>query len=235
MKCQPKTFVSSYGLTVFLIATILLFFIFPIIMIFDGGAFSFKIFFTGVSISCVFLVSKKLRDTVIAFLLALGGMSMTLSRDTLEYSALEIGGLISYFLLYVFAIIILIRHMRAMTIVNYQTIAGAICIYLLLGLLWSFMYLIIELLFPHSFNGLYSGQGVEAGNLAEVFSHLFYYSYVTLTTLGYGSISPRTILASAFSSAQAVVGQLYIAIVIARLVSLFTSQELVRKNNYDEK
>ncbi len=230
MSKHPLTVVSSHSLTVFLAATILLFFIFPIAMVFDKGAFSFKILFTGVSISCVYLVSRRLRDMIIASLLALLGMCMTISQQTFEFSSLEIGGLVSYLLLYVFAIVIMIRQMRTTTIVNYQTIAGAICIYLLLGLVWSFIYLIIELLMPHSFNGLHSSQGVMVQNLAEVFSHLFYYSYVTLTTLGYGSIAPRTILASAFSSAEALVGQLYLAIVIARLIGLYTNQELSRNH-----
>lgn len=219
-----KPAISPNSLTVLLIATVLLFFLVPLATIYSGSH-GFKILFTAVGVSCIYLVSHKKRDMIVAFVLALPGFSTTPFLSIFEFSALRIFGLISYILLYVFAISIIVRHMRNMTVVTYNTITGAVCIYLLLGLVWSIMYAIIELLQPHSFNGLYSSHGISPQDFFEVFGHLFYYSYVTLTTLGYGSVSPHTLLASAFSCAEALTGQLYLAIIVARFVSVFASQE----------
>lgn len=225
MRDQPYV-MPFHNLTVFLGVTSLLFFAFPLMKVFALGGMGFKILAIALSIACVYLLSNKGWHTLMALLLAGPGIAMTLSQETFTYSFNEIAGLVSYLSLYVIAIVMMARYMLLKTSVDRHKIAGAICIYLLLGIAWSFIYMIIELLVPNSFNGLYDGAAAKTHSIADVFAHLFYYSYVTLTTLGYGSISPRSVLASAFSSAEAIVGQLYVAIVVARLVSLLTAQEL---------
>ncbi len=89
---------------------------------------------------------------------------------------------------------------------------GAIVLYLLLGLVWGVTYATIELHAPGSF----------AGNLRpdERLTDWMYYSFVTLTTVGYGDITPISTNVRALAMLEAFVGQLYPAIIIARLVSL---------------
>ncbi len=91
---------------------------------------------------------------------------------------------------------------------------GAFCLYLLIGLLWALAYTLLEQVFPGSFAGT---QMEEAGSLADRF---LYYSYVTLTTLGYGDIIPATPPARNLSALEALTGQFYIAILVARLLGL---------------
>lgn len=216
------------GLTIFLVIMGLLFFISPMAREAGMGTSFFKGIISAVSISCIYLVSRSRLHILLACLLAIPGIGMTLSTNSFDYSILEVVGLTTNIVLYFFVIYIIAIPVVTQKIVNQHVIAGAVSIYLLLGLVWSFIYMLIELITPNSFYGLYTENYVGSHSLTQVFNHLFYYSYVTLTTLGYGNISPRSIEASAFASAEAIVGQLYIALVIARLVGLYTAQELRR-------
>jgi hypothetical protein len=90
-------------------------------------------------------------------------------------------------------------------------IEGAIAVYLLLGFAWSHAYELVALWHPGAFAGAVEGTG---------FQPLTYYSFVTLTTMGYGDIMPVHPLARALAVLEALTGQLYLAILLARLVSL---------------
>jgi len=91
-------------------------------------------------------------------------------------------------------------------------IMGAVCIYLLLGIIWAFVYLAINLALPGSFSG------VSSSSPEQQMSELLYYSFITLTTLGYGDISPATHLARVFAYFEAILGQFFLAILVAGLV-----------------
>ncbi len=107
-------------------------------------------------------------------------------------------------------------------IVTPATISGALSVYLLMGVTWTLLYVVLETIHPCSFNGIECAAGVMPGVQpgAEAQSALFYYSFVTLSTLGYGDISPATEAARTAASLEAVVGQLYLVVLVARLVGL---------------
>ena len=90
-------------------------------------------------------------------------------------------------------------------------VVGALCIYLLLGVLWAVLFAFVELVEPTAF----LDRGREVGGPIE---HFLYYSFVTLTTLGYGDITPVHPVARTLAYLEAVIGQLYIAVLIAGLV-----------------
>ena len=216
----------SKSLSFFLAGMSALFFLLPIAREFGMGGLFFKVLFCTLIMACVYLVSMKRSQVVIVLLLSLPGILMTLSTESFEYSLREVMGLASNLGLFAFVIYAIGSHIKSHIHVDHHIISGAVSIYLLIGLVWSFIYMVIELIQPGSFNGIYSSEHVHAKSISQVFNHLFYYSYVTLTTTGYGSISPKSVIASAFSSAEAVCGQLYMAIVIARLVSLYTTKDV---------
>jgi len=88
--------------------------------------------------------------------------------------------------------------------------------------MWAFVYSVLESIHPGSFA---TGEGqIEGGRRLYI-----YYSFVTITTLGYGDITPTTDLASTFSFLEAVIGQLYLAVLIARLVGVHIAQSMNRK------
>jgi voltage-gated potassium channel len=110
--------------------------------------------------------------------------------------------------------------------VTLETLKASVCVYLLLGLLWVYIYLLIDLALPGSFLIRLEREEVHFGHLvvSEAFSTLLYFSYCTLTTLGYGDILPLTGPARTFSFLQAIVGQVYLTVLIARLVGMHITQ-----------
>jgi Ion channel len=92
---------------------------------------------------------------------------------------------------------------------------GAIVLYLLLGLIWAFAYALVDREIPRAFTGQLEKP--------EGFLDWGYFSLVTLTTVGYGDITPVARVARSLATAEALIGQLYPAIIIARLVSLQAS------------
>jgi len=106
--------------------------------------------------------------------------------------------------------------------VTKDKIYGAMCVYLLLGMLWANLYGILEIAQPGSFSFPERTSPrtlVEQSDYRDLEHELSYYSYVTLTTLGYGDITPVTHRARQLSWLEALFGQLFIAITIARLVA----------------
>jgi len=104
--------------------------------------------------------------------------------------------------------------------ITLDTILGGICVYLLLGVAWSLTYSILEYLHPGSF--LADGLPLPGTRRPDEFrqEELIYFSFVTLTTVGYGDVLARSHPARALAAAEAVTGSLYIAVFIARLVGL---------------
>jgi voltage-gated potassium channel len=103
--------------------------------------------------------------------------------------------------------------------ITFNHLCGAVCTYLFIGLTWSYTYLLIELLAPTSFN--YVTQFDLLGSKSLEF---MYYSFVTLTTLGYGDISPVSDIAKTISWMEAVTGQLYLTMLIALLIAKYVAR-----------
>lgn len=95
--------------------------------------------------------------------------------------------------------------------VTLNRVVGALCLYLLLGVLWTVAYGLVELFAPGAFQ--YASN--DGGDALE---HFLYYSFVTLTTLGYGDLTPLHPVARTLAYLEAVVGQLYVAVLVASLV-----------------
>ena len=126
--------------------------------------------------------------------------------------------LILMFCFYLWAIWLAGKQVLFAGAVDANRIIGAICIYLLMGLIWALMYLFIAQAIPGAFNGV--EQLVWYDNFADV----AYYSYVTLTTLGYGDISPVAPIARFLVYMEAVVGVFYMAILVASLIGVGISE-----------
>jgi hypothetical protein len=111
--------------------------------------------------------------------------------------------------------LIMTRVFRRGGITIYR-IFGAIAVYLLLGMLWGELYILIYLLQPGSF---YFDPSTQFGE--PPLSELVYFSFTTLTTLGFGDIVPVHPVARSMATLEALVGQLYPAVLLARLVTLY--------------
>jgi len=93
-------------------------------------------------------------------------------------------------------------------------IIGSLTLYILLGLIWAMIYILILLTDPQAFSG------IEPGTWQEIFSRVAYYSFVTLTTLGYGDILPTNHISEFFVYMEAIIGVFYMAIIVSSLISL---------------
>jgi Ion channel len=93
-----------------------------------------------------------------------------------------------------------------------ERVAGAVVLYLLVGLIWAYVYMLVNRLVPNAF-------AYPAADATD-FPEWVYFSFVTLTTVGYGDITPVARGARSLATLEAFVGQLYPAIIIARFVSL---------------
>jgi Ion channel len=104
-----------------------------------------------------------------------------------------------------------LRHRR----ITYETVLGALCAYFLLGLLFAFVYLAVHELRDAPFF-------VQPGPHAE--SEYLYFSFVALTTLGFGDLSPDVGLPQALTVLEALCGQVFLVTLVARLVTLWVRQ-----------
>lgn len=112
------------------------------------------------------------------------------------------------------AVIVTVQVFRPGNVTHHR-VQGAICVYLLAGLAWAYAFEILLVFDPAAFHlpAIYGPPPARTGLLR-------YFSFVTLTTLGYGDILPVSPFARAFATSEALFGQLYPAVMIARLISL---------------
>jgi hypothetical protein len=128
-------------------------------------------------------------------------------------SVLAVGSTMALFLIAIWSIS---HHVFRERSVSTDTIRGAICVYLLLGFVWTLSYVVVASLDPSAFPDIDPLESPAAS-----YNGLQYFSFVTLTTLGYGDITPHGNAARQLAMAEAIVGQLYIAVAIAWLVGMY--------------
>lgn len=115
--------------------------------------------------------------------------------------------------------------------VTLDTVVGAASVYLLIGLLWGALYALLELWSPGALRYPPNFQPTGPAPLLPLMRDtiILYYSFETLTTIGYGDVTPATPPARFFSVCEALVGQLYLAVLVARFVGLQVTHHTSRR------
>lgn len=116
----------------------------------------------------------------------------------------------------------ILKDVLAGTTVDLDRIWGAVCVYILMGLFWAYAFFILWFLCPD----MIAGSGGELGphyKYSSALADLLYFSFVTLSTLGYGDFIPKGHAARLLCTSEALCGQLYLTILVARLVGLHIS------------
>ena len=118
--------------------------------------------------------------------------------------------------------------------VSGDTLAGAVCVYLLIAVIWGYFFLLIEIIVPGSFSFTQGHARMQLW-ISQEFFPFFYFSMVTITTVGYGDMSPVSTEAQTFATIEALIGQIYLTILVARLVGMYMfNQQVDNVNNGEE-
>jgi hypothetical protein len=186
-------------------------------------------FFLTVVVMAVFAVVFQRRwERIAAFFAAAASIVIIWSRHlplVAEYRiSLEVT---HHFLLagfYAFAVALILRNIFQAAAITRDDVLGAVCGYLLAASAWGSIYAVTAILVPGSFaiSPDLNDVGSDQGRIA-LFS---YFSVVTLTTMGYGDITPVRPPADVLAMLEAIFGQFYIAVVVAQLVGLRLAQAI---------
>ena len=139
---------------------------------------------------------------------------LMIADSLVEHRLLALGQLAGCFLFLLLSLYLVWKQVLFTGHVDTNKIVGAICIYILLGLVWAFGYQISEELFPGSFSGL--DEESWQGNLDQ----FIYYSMVTLTTVGYGDITPEQPVARFLAYMEGITSIFYTTILVASLIGV---------------
>ena len=197
---------------VLLIALLLLIFIVPAIP--SRGLLLTRILLSVIVVSGLF--AADFSKTAFRILATIGTLVLVTTAMDMVFPDSRFLNILAFFLnTFFFAIvtIALVAHVSSTREVDSSTLLCAINSYLLIGLTLSILFLILDLFVPVSFTQI----DAAAGSL----SPFIYYGFVTLTTLGYGDITPDTPLARSLASFTALFGQLYLVIIMALIIGKF--------------
>ena len=199
---------------------ILLFVIYPFFPPEGLGKYLIDVFISLALISGTFAVEKRNLRRI-----ALGLMAITLLTRWATYATpsreLIIVSTVLGIVFFSFASVVILGRVFAAGPVTRHRVEGAVAVYLLIGLIFGSIFALIAMLQPRAFEMAELATGGATKELYdEILGRLSYFSFVTLTTVGYGDVTPATPIARQFAVLEGLIGQLYPAILLARLVSL---------------
>ena len=159
------------------------------------------------------------RFFTVGMVLAAVGVVLNVLAVNQSSMVFQYGSFLSLFAFLLVSISYTMRQVVFGTEMNTNRLVGAVCVYLLLGVIWAIAYSLVAFADPSSFSGIepYAKDGWD--------SSWIYFSFVTLTTLGYGDITPVSATARSLAYLQAVAGQFYVAVLVAGLVGAYISDK----------
>lgn len=164
----------------------------------------------------IYAAGRNKRNVIILIIL---GLPWFLSEWIFTESSETIFASILFFLFIIGTLIDHILHTRK---VSADTLYAAVCVFLLIGLLWASIYNYLEYISPGI---IFIKNNADIVNTLSANEYI-YYSYTTLTTLGYGDITSLTPEGRMISVLEAIFGQLFLAFLVARLVAIYTANAM---------
>ncbi len=218
---------SSNRFLYLLIALVAFITVVPILEELGYGGMIFTILVSTLLLLAAYAVSERRGQFILA--LSLAGPSFVLRwiNNFREGPWLVFVADVLTILFLVLVAMLILSHVLKAERVSREKIFGALSVYLLLGVIWAFLFLFVDFLVPGSFR---YGQDRALTGVEMV-----YYSFVTLTTLGYGDIVPISPSARALATLEAVTGQLFLTVLVARLVGLHITHSSRRRSEDQEK
>ena|SRR5215510_1797375 len=201
------------------LAQVLLVVLFPYLSKPGVPIFLFRFLAAAAFLSAVYAVSEKRVQWITALALAVPAAvvnSLFAFRPDLN---LGVASLIFTILFLAYTLVTLLRAVLRAETVTLDTIYGAISVYLLMAMVWGTAYMLLETLQP----GALAMDGARHPNHRIDWFDCMFYSFVTLTSLGYGDMVPVTPHGRSLSILEAVSGIMYVAVLVARLVGLYAA------------
>lgn len=202
---------NKYSLLLFFLVSLM---IVSIVSVRNFMVYSLVVSFLSLAVYAIMLSILKAHRFLFTAYIACASMALLfhyLAVFVLNSMPLGITAMIVYIVMIGIIIIFMIRRIFSEKLVTGDTIKGGISMYILIANWWQLVYYFVWVLDPGAFS-FTTGGAHQADFL--------YYSITTMTSVGFGDILPRSYPARVFSMLQAVVGQLYPAVFVARLVGL---------------
>lgn len=202
------------------VSLLLLIVLYPYVQGDTWGQVFLSLLATIVMITSVIAVGDKRRHTIIALVFAVPWFLVLLSKFPIlpvDSQLLAREEIVFAFLLFAYTTYRIFIHIIKSREVTNEILFASISVYILIGLTWATAYVIVNIYNPGSFVD-------RTGTVVSDGPELLFFSYVTLTTVGYGNIETMSIHARTLATVEALCGQLYLAIMVARLVGLHISK-----------
>jgi len=217
-RLNPRRFGSAEsGLTILLIFTLVYLFVTCALSNFSFGDLVADLLFSLIIVAGVLTTFRQRWVRFFAIFLAVASLSITWEQNIQPVVSLTILNTILRLTFLCFLLAVLIVQVFGGGPVTGHRIRGAIVVYLLLGAVWSLLYHMVALIIPNSFH---LPEGLAVGNPAALQRILTYFSFTTLTTTGFGDITPAHPMSRTLAMFESMAGQLYLVITLARLVSM---------------
>jgi Ion channel len=185
-----------------------------------------RLFATAAFLTAVFAVSEKRAQWITALVLGIGaGVLNAVSAFRPDFQV-TVPTLIITILFLAYTLVMLLRAVLRAETVTMDTIYGALSVYLLIAFVWGFAFMLLETLHP----GALAMNSTRPPNHQIDWFDCMFYSFVTLTSLGYGDMIPVIPQSRSLSILEAVSGVMYVAILIARLVALYSTTKPQQKS-----
>jgi hypothetical protein len=190
--------------------------------------------FVAVLVGAMISVSTRPAWIIVTVALGLVGVILKVVNDFLDSEAL---GIAMHLVVLAFLILVLwfmFRSIFASRRVTFNTVYASLCIYLLLGLVWALAYSVLDVIDPGSFAS--SGPAGHTASMLRIGkgdTAVLYFSFTTLTTLGYGDIVPTSPVSRMLASIEAITGQLYLAVLVSRLVGLHIAASIDQRMTHE--
>jgi hypothetical protein len=168
----------------------------------------------GVFILGVWSLVRSRAAFIAGWVLAGLTFSLTISAYFTETLLLQYLALTAVLVFFFLSCIIAVYDVLFGGVIDINRLVGAACIYLLSGAMWGIVYFLLNVISPGSF------VGITGETWSEQLNEFTYHSFVTLTTLGYGDITPAAPVARTLNYLEAVLGQLYLTVLVASLVGI---------------
>lgn len=212
---------TGYGPCTFLLFSLLaVVLIYPYLEETIASRIILGLLYSCVLVGAVYVVGRQRRTFAVGVMLALLSVGLQLSALMGGHIWLHRLTAVSYVAFLLFTIAGIMGYVLRRGTITADKLHGALAAYLMIVFLWAFIYALIESLVPGSFS-------LEGAHITsrDAFFRLFYFSFTTLTTTGYGDIVPLTDEARSVALIEQFIGVFFVAVVIARLAGFYPDRK----------